>query len=144
MKRALVLTLICAVMAIWSCTEAEQQEKVKPLNPNGDSELALLMRSMFDEGVKMKEQVLKGEQPSTDIDFEKILTADPTDPEQIDNDLYRAFGQAYINSMKALIEQDGEGLKDRYSTMVGTCVGCHNSLCPGPLVRINKLLLEAG
>ena len=35
-------------------------DKPKSLNPNGDSELALLMRAMHEEGMVTKQQLLKG------------------------------------------------------------------------------------
>ena len=49
-----------------SCSEPEQEtvkEIIHTTNPNGDSELALLMREMFEDGMRIKEQIMKGEEP---------------------------------------------------------------------------------
>ncbi len=59
----------CIVAAILSsCNHAPEEEKIeakepqkKSLNPNGDSELALLMRAMFDEAEQIKNQIINGE-----------------------------------------------------------------------------------
>jgi cytochrome c553 len=29
---------------------------------------------------------------------------------------------------------------DKYTAMVATCMNCHEQSCPGPMVRIKKLL----
>ena len=49
-----------------ACTDynsPEKREVPAVINPNGDSELALLMRDMFEDGMRLKEQIAKGEQP---------------------------------------------------------------------------------
>lgn len=144
MKSKAVLSSILIVLFIWSCgAESTVEEPAQqPLNPNGDSELALLMRAIFDDALRMKEQVQKGHAPTSELEFEKILTADPTDPEQVGNDTYRAFGDAYIEQMRALLDGGVIGAQDKYTSIVNTCMNCHSALCPGPRVRIKKLYLE--
>ncbi|MEZ4951026.1 MAG: hypothetical protein R2784_16820 [Saprospiraceae bacterium] len=78
-------------------------KKRKQLNPNGDSELALLMRDMFDDGMKMKEMIKNGEHPEVSVDFQKILTANATEPEkETASPEYKAFAQTYIQTMEAM------------------------------------------
>ena len=70
-------------------------DKPKSLNPNGDSELALLMRAMHEEGMVTKQQLLKGEQPQLKVDYHKLFTAKPTEPAKVANPLYAGFASAY-------------------------------------------------
>src|SRR4051812_5644352 len=65
-------------------TEAVQKDSLancqKPLNPNGDSELALLMRDMMSSAGNLREMVKQGNLPKEFPEaFLKIHTAKPTD-----------------------------------------------------------------
>ena len=75
MKRSwIVIGALAGIMLtmVTSCAD-----KPKSLNPNGDSELALLMRAMHEEGMVTKQQLLKGEQPQLKVDYHKLFTANP-------------------------------------------------------------------
>ena len=122
-----------------SCTASEAQSDTPPLNPNGDSELALLMRAMFDDALLMKQQVEQGEQPRPSLDYQKILTAEATEPEKAASDTYKVHALSYLQTIKALQEADAPQAASLYKNMVNSCMGCHQALCPGPTVRIKKL-----
>ncbi len=130
---------LCIVILVFVASIGCVNEK-KPLNPNGDSELAVLMREMYEDGVKMKSRIEKGRTPSISVDHEEILSANPTDIEQVDNPEYRTYAAAYLGIIDALkkakTSADAENL---YDNMVQSCANCHKALCPGPLVRIAKL-----
>ena len=56
--------------------------EVSETNPNGDSELALLMRKMFEDGEDIKKLITNNEGNITEeyiAELEKIHTAIPTD-----------------------------------------------------------------
>ena len=114
----------------------------KPLNPNGDSELALLMRAMFDDGMRMKQQIESGKVPKVVKHFDKMLTAKATQPEKVANPRYKAYADVYLNFMNELEHADKESAVPLYKSMVQSCLNCHSILCPGPKVRIEKLVLE--
>lgn len=141
MKKVYVLAFIAAIIFAWSCS-TESTEEAEPLNPNGDSELALLMRAMFNDGMKMKEQILRNELPSTDVNFERIISATPTDPEQTGTETFKTFAKVYMESMKTLLGGDKKMSAENYGAMVNTCMSCHSVICPGPTVKIKKMLLE--
>ena len=142
--------IVCALAALWyglSCTEASCEsaaEAVTPsqANPNGDSELALLMRQMFEEGQRMKEQVRKGEKVTVSVDYARIHTAQATQPEKAASDEYRAFALSYEATMDAIREAPPAEAAELYDGMVQACMNCHQALCPGPTVRIKKLALQ--
>jgi hypothetical protein len=135
-----ISTILTAIFLFVSCAENEAPvKKRKQLNPNGDSELALLMRDMFDDGMKMKEMIKNGEHPEVTVDFQKILTADATEPEKAASPEYKAFAQTYIQTMEAIEKASPEDKLVLYDTMVENCMTCHEALCPGPTRRIVKL-----
>lgn len=113
-------------------------------NPNGDSELALAMRAMFDDAYLMKQQILLGKPVTVQMDHDYILTAHGTEPEKVASPEYKAFAQSYLLAIKALSEATPENVEDRYTTIVTSCQSCHQKLCPGPLMRIEKLEFDKG
>lgn len=120
------------------CSTSENQVQ-KPINPNGDSELALLMRAMFDEAQLIKEQINKGEPITINLNHEKILTAHATEPEKAASAEYKAFANLYLQSIKNLESAKPKQMLSIYDNMVENCMSCHKALCPGPIVRIKKL-----
>jgi hypothetical protein len=113
----------------------------KPLNPNGDSELALLMREMFDDGMRIRQQILDGEEPDVLKKFEAIHTAVPTEEGKTDSDHYRQMAKAYVAALKTLEDATVEDRYDSYQAVVQSCMNCHKAICPGPMVRIKKMYL---
>lgn len=144
MKKSLLVLviLIFSISLFYSCKKEkaeEKEEKVQSLNPNGDSELALLMREMYDEAERIKLAIQKGEEPELNIDYKEILTAIATEPEKKSSSEYQAFAQAHISTMQLLDEADSAQRLTLYQNMVDNCLNCHKELCPGPVKRIQKL-----
>ena len=126
-------------LSLHACGSSETQNK--PLNPNGDSELALLMREMYDDGQRIKQEIKNGNKPAILKKFKEIHTADATEPEKVATDAYRMYADAYLNSL-ALLEAAGpDDVESSYHAMVQSCITCHRELCPGPIVRIKKLMI---
>ena len=122
-------------------TKKEQPSSVnkKSLNPNGDSELALLMRDMYSEAERIKEQIAEGEKITISLDHGKILTAHATEPEKAASKEFKAFSQLYLNNIEQLKDSKGEEASKYFSKLVDNCMSCHQAICPGPLVKIKKL-----
>ncbi len=117
-------------------------EKPKPLNPNGDSELALLMRKMMHASESMKEMVLQGNVPKEfPEEFMNIHTAKPTDSET-KKASFDGFAGSYISNVKTFVNSPKEELTKNYNAMITACVNCHSEHCPGPLKAINKLKIS--
>jgi microcompartment protein CcmL/EutN len=119
-----------------------QQSQNRPLNPNGDSELALLMRAMYEDGERMKEHLESGKIPKPMADVEALLTAEATEPDKVATQEYKAFAESYIALTASLKEADAESAPELYKNMVDMCMTCHKSMCPGPMVRIEKLYTD--
>lgn len=148
MKKWLLLLPVIGFLAIASCSEENedavqtQEEKPVDTNPNGSSELALLMRQMFDEGMEMKEAVMEGKRVESNLPYHNIITATPTEERFKSDPDFPVFAEAYIEAMQNLEEASPEEARLHYSTMITTCMSCHQDMCPGPIVKIEKLYLE--
>jgi len=136
---------LAAIMVLMSaCNNKDCSAEGNYVNPNGDSELALLMREMFDDGKRIRQSVLEGDRPVLVKKFKEIHTAEATEPEKAASEAYKMYADAYLNALEMLESSDEENLASSYGAMIQSCVNCHQQMCPGPLVRINKLKLPDG
>lgn len=138
-KKAIALFPLCCLLVWQACSD--EKTCAAPLNPNGDSELALLMRQMFDDGMRVKQQIEQGEKVSIAVDFEKIRSAKATDPEKMQPAEFQDLAVAYVEAMHALKATGPEEAEARYAAVVSSCMNCHHRICPGPMVRIKKMVL---
>lgn len=147
LSKVITLLLLLFVVAV-SCSEtqpagaAAEDAAQKPLNPNGDSELALLMRAMFEEAQQIRAQIAQGEPISLSLDHAEMLTAHATEPEKAASAEYKAYAQLYLQTMTDLQNADASQLGALYGNMVDNCMACHQAMCPGPIVKIKKLQYE--
>lgn len=112
----------------------------QPINPNGDTELALLMRAMFEDIQEVKKQIAAGDSISLSLDHERILTAHATEPEKAGSKEYKAFANTYLQALKSIKTVSPSQKIEAYKSLVNNCMTCHQALCPGPIVKIKKLL----
>lgn len=117
-------------------------EKPQIINPNGDSELALLMREMHTDGMKTKHQLLAGKTPEIKVKYEKLFTAKATEPQKVASPEYAAYATIYETAVNNFLERSGNAQVDSYKTMVDACMNCHQQICPGPMVKIKKMYLS--
>lgn len=147
-----MLALFALSAGLVQCSGNKTEEKsmakdsssscTKPVNPNGDSELALLMRNMLQSAKSMKELVKEGKMPEKfPEEFLKIHTAKPTDSET-KKASFDGFASNYINNLQTFYASPKEELTKNYNAVVNACVSCHLEHCPGPLTAINKLKIE--
>jgi hypothetical protein len=124
--------------------QAADSNKVctKPLNPNGDSELAVLMRRMtaFTDSLQKK---ITGGSPIGDYPktFEHILTARPTDS-AMNRAVFTGFANAYLEKLKRLYFTETSDRTVPYNNVVKSCITCHENFCQGPIKRIQKMLVK--
>jgi len=149
-NKIIVFTIIAAlVVLLENCSnntatvEGNSSDKkencAKPLNPNGDSELALLMRSMMSSSKNLKQLIEQGNIPKEfPEEFKKIHTAQPTDSDT-KKESFDGFANNYIANLQNLYNSPKEDLKKNYNAVVAACVSCHSEHCPGPLKAINQL-----
>lgn len=105
------------------------------------SELTLLMREMYADAQRMKQQLLKGRQPKVRQHFDAIHTAKATVPAKNENDRFRTAAKAYQDALVALEQANATDAPARYQDLIQSCMNCHAAVCPGPMTRIQRLYL---
>lgn len=154
-NKVTILLFASALWLLFSCNQSNnlknQEEKNVPdtvvcknpnVNPNGDSELALLMRKMLSQADSLKIAVQHNKKwQSFPEEFNLILTAKPTD-DQTKKPGFNAFAISYLDQLKTLYQSPPSELRKNYNMVINTCISCHEEHCPGPLTVINKLKLQ--
>jgi hypothetical protein len=148
MKR-IVIGAVIAVVVLFSCNGDDEKIpadsaaacKTNSLNPNGDSELALLMRELAAFTDSVKQDLLHNRTPRPKPEnLSTILTAKKTD-EHIDRSIYDPFARSYIANVEFFYDSKPEDQIENYNAMVKMCISCHENFCGGPIKRIQKLLI---
>jgi hypothetical protein len=142
--------LIGFSFALFSCNgEAEKAKtdsttscKAKSLNPNSDSELAILMREFvaYTDSVKSDLQHNREPRPKPE-NLSGILTAKKTDA-NLDNSVFIPFAQSYIANVENFYNVEKSERVNAYNGMVNMCITCHQHFCGGPIKRIEKLYMK--
>lgn len=145
MKIIAVFSGLLLVFCFLACSDTEPSKpSLAPsqVNPNGDSELALLMRAMFDDGMRIKQQIKEGKTPQIAHTFEDIYTAQATEPEKVATKEYKLYADAYRNMLDQLKNAKAQEIPILYEGLVESCMNCHRAMCPGPMRRIKHMYLK--
>ncbi|MCG3166924.1 MAG: hypothetical protein POELPBGB_02707 [Bacteroidia bacterium] len=135
-KVVLLVFFVAVVFVFSNC------DRNKSLNPNGDSELAVLMRAMADSTDAWKQMTLQNKMPQKFPDaFLKIHTATASDS-MMKTPEFDALATSYVEGLNLFYQSSPSELKTNYNSLVQRCINCHNSHCPGPLKRIKKMVIE--
>lgn len=143
MKTFLALLTFVLLIACSPSVEEKSKEAQEPapasLNPNGDSELAKLMREMAKFMETTRPLIVRSDSllPYPE-NFVQIHTAKST-PGMVDEQTMRFMGSNYLAAIKEMYDCRVEQRKDHFNIAVKACVVCHESVCPGPLKRIGKM-----
>ena len=151
MKNNILIFIL--LITFFSCSSNEEQEKncIKPkvkiskgADPNNSSELALLMRSMLQETASMRLQIEEGNLEFNEdyiAELKKLHSAVPT-KDHMKEGGFTGFAKSLITSAESLKASSTDEHKKKYNAMINQCIACHEQVCPGPFVRINKLPLN--
>lgn len=105
-------------------------------NPNGDSELAVLMRRFVDDLQTVRPKLEAGEKVAPLLPVHRTMRcAWPTKPEER-NQQYDLRAQAYLAAVTAFDQAPG---KDTYNAMLAGCIACHSVSCGGPLEFLGEM-----
>ena len=135
-NRSIVFFFLAAVITLSSAFTVQEDN-----NPNGSSELSLLMRKMEKQLAEARPAVVNSKYKGTyPKEFDKIYTAKPTDNET-KTASYDVFANVYISAVKTFVTAKPANQIESYNNVVNTCLACHSQHCPGPVGRIKKLLI---
>jgi hypothetical protein len=113
---------------------------VSERNPNGDSELAVLMRRFVDDLRDVRTTMEAGgspDQPLLDT-HRRMRCSWPTKPEER-NEAFDARAQAYLAQVRAFDEAPSPAT---YNAIIHGCMSCHAVSCGGPLDFIESMLWD--
>lgn len=110
-----------------------------PINPNGSSELAQLMRTMQSELKDARTAIGKGEHVGPLFPrFRKIRCSWPTNAADR-NATFDAAAQNYLAAVKALDAAKKEDAAAAYERVLDGCRACHEQSCGGAIPAIEAL-----
>lgn len=141
--------LILGFTAFWfACQEEVVPEENTPEEPvtgvRPPSELALLMKSLYADFEQAAETYHSGEYPAFQGDYQldEIYTATPTDS-TVHSPAYEAFTYAFIQRVQEYVTLVDPEQNDKvlFNSMIDGCIDCHQTFCPGPIRKIQKLHL---
>jgi hypothetical protein len=109
---------------------------VSSRNPNGDSELSVLMRQFVDD-LREVRVLAEAKQPARALfpAHRKMRCAWPTKVEER-NAGFDARAQVYLANVRAFDAAPGQGT---YNAMIAGCINCHAQSCGGPLDFIETM-----
>jgi hypothetical protein len=149
MKIVLTFILLIAGVLMFQVMVPEQAISIAAAdtvyaNPNGSSELAVLMRKMQQYSNTAKEDIKSGKAPAPyPVEFDKIHTAKISEG-MSKSDYYKSFADLYVSSVKNYASSAPAERVDTYNNMVNSCLACHSQHCPGPIPVIKKMMIETG
>jgi hypothetical protein len=144
LKFCLLLMIMVSMMV--SCKNKEADKAAAEckiasddLNPNGDSELAILMRAMTIATEKNTALLRENKETENYSDtLNTILTAKPSDL-GLDKDIFDGFAKTYLAALNDFNNADVANKIKAHNVIVQNCKSCHEQFCRGPLKRIAKL-----
>lgn len=109
---------------------------VSPRNPNGDSELALLMRTFVDQLRDARTLVEAGQPvPKFLPTWRKMRCAWPTKPDER-NEKFDTRAIGFLQQVEAFDEHPG---RETYNSIIAGCIACHSQSCGGPIDFIDSM-----
>ncbi|NQV54166.1 MAG: hypothetical protein HQ500_13350 [Flavobacteriales bacterium] len=136
------LFIACGQPTSESKREESRSDSVMVVNGVERTELALLMRKMYDEMALVKDSIKLGYTVKTNFleEYKRIQTAHATEPEKIDA-TYKAMAEAFLINYEMFETSQDEQAK-AFNGMLQNCLVCHENKCPGPVKAIKKLRIK--
>ncbi|PID69737.1 MAG: hypothetical protein CR989_00050 [Flavobacteriales bacterium] len=106
------------------------------------SEMALLMRQMYEYNKLVKQQIIAGDSLADyPEDFKKIHTAVLTNPEEKDAE-YDSLANVFLTFQNKAFNTKKDSVVYYFNKSVNACVTCHTTRCTGPIPKIKRLKIQ--
>ena len=139
MYKTILGFLICLLISCHSNREKVKVEQ-EPLMYKS-SEMALLMRKMYEVNKVVKNQIInKDSLLSFPEEFSNIHTAILTDPTDRNKD-FDSISKQFLLQQKAAFTSNSDSVRTHFNNSINSCISCHETRCVGPLPIIKKLLI---
>lgn len=138
--------LICFFVLL-ACTSpkpktANEHQKNTVTNPNGMSEMSILMEEWYASLQNTYTQIKNGKlAPVNPIPTQEVFKA-KTSKSNVHGEQFDAFAESFLYNFESV--QKATTLEEQskaFNLSVTSCINCHEQFCHGPLVRIKKLRL---
>lgn len=148
MTKPIFLLVVLGCIFTGSCSSGDDKKVVEgenaecaPLNPNGDSELAILMREMTSHAEKNAAALREGrELLPYEGQFDSIFNAKRS--MKVDDQFFEGMATAYLGNLKKLYSSPQSERITLHNNVINSCQDCHAQTCRGPLKRIDRMLVE--
>lgn len=132
-----------------SKTDKTQKLINDPRSPNPSSELAVLMRDMWEYADTLKTAISTNTTtslPEYRPAFDNVLTAIPTD-EHTKSPAFDAMAKIMLQKLEnvyqnANLKKEQSVQVEGFNLLVKSCLQCHEQQCPGPVSKISKLMIK--
>ena len=144
MKQVFTYIILLAFIACNSEKKEQSNDDSKNVyDMYESSEMANLMNEMYNYNLKIKKEILNGENPKEfPIDFLKIHSAELSDFKSR-NETFLAFSKLFVDAEREAFNLESiTPIEQRFNNAVGICISCHQTECTGPIPRIKKLLIK--
>ncbi len=133
--------IICLV--VLSCNSVTKKQEVKNEKPlmYEPSEMALLMRQMYEVNKIAKSQIMGNDTLiSFPENFTTIHSAVLTDSTDRDAE-FNSLAEQFLNYQKSTFSSNSDSTVYYFNKSINTCISCHKTRCTGPIPKIKKLLI---
>lgn len=120
-----------------------------PRSPNPSSQLAVLMRDMWEYADTLKTNIETNNTaslPEYRPAFSTIFSATPTD-EHTKSPAFDAMAKIMLQKLENVYQNASENKEqsvqvEGFNLFVKSCLQCHEQQCPGPVSKISKLMIK--
>lgn len=139
-----LVPFLFTALFLFSCAKADKKEKVevKEMQMYEPSEMALLMRQMYEFNKHTKVQIInKDSLLSFPEEFANIHNAIMTDPSERDSE-FDSLAVEFVKFQKATFSAKPDSTAYYFNQSVNSCITCHETRCTGPIPKIKKLIIN--
>lgn len=144
MHSKFILALIALVLVSCSDKEKEKPMTKEVTNPNGMSEMSLIMEKWYTSMKSIAMTLNEGNvsKEITEINEQTIFTA-KTSKENIHGKEFNAFVETFFYNYNEISKASSYAAQvEQFNLTVKSCINCHEQFCHGPIVRIRKLAVK--
>ena len=104
------------------------------------SEMSILMTDIYETSLLLKKNIIANKKlgvfPKKVLKIHKAKLSKG----KARDDFFIKQADIYLNSYKAVFKTTDQ--KVAFNEMVNNCITCHETKCPGPILRIKKLFIK--
>lgn len=137
------LFFLFAILLIVACNNTPKKKKNEvKMQMYEPSEMALLMRQMYEFNKLTKAQIIsKDSLSSFPEEFISIHEAVMTSPDERDAE-FDSLAVQFVNLQKATFSTKSDSTIYYFNQSINSCIACHETRCTGPIPKIKKLIIN--